>query len=349
MADMRGTDDTAVHPPRPARIKDVAARAGVSQSLVSRLLNNDANLTVREDTRQAVLDAVRELDYVPDSTATALRKSRTNAIGLVLQHVTSPVFTEIVHGAQRAAADLGCVLLLIDADEVENGSPLFRALIRARRVDGLLLQGGYGSGDELLKQYASLVPSVIVNSAGTDQAAGVRLEDELAAQLATQHLIDFGHRDLVFVSGPPSLASDVRASGFTEALKRAGIPLSADSVLAGGWEAQEGFDAVQASLARGRRPTGYVVATSGAALGVLSALYQAGIRIPEDASVIGVHDPWFAPYLNPALSTVALPLFELGRRSVEQLMARVSGGRPEDIVIRDPAPQLIIRQSTRAV
>jgi len=349
MANTHSEGEAALQAPRPARIKDVAARAGVSQSLVSRLLNNDTNLTIRADTRQAVLDAVRELDYVPDSTATALRKSRTNAIGLVLEHVTSPMFTEMVHGAQRAAADLGCVLLLIDADDVQNGSQLFREMIRARRVDGLLLQGGYGSGDELLKQYASLVPSVIVNSAGTELAAGVRLEDDLAAQVATQHLIDSGHQDLVFVSGPPSVASDVRARGFTTALERAGIAVSSTSILAGGWEAQEGFDAVQASLSRGQRPTGYVVANSGGALGVLSALYQAGIRVPDDASVIGVHDPWFAPYLNPALSTVALPLFELGRRSVEQLMARVSGGKPEDLIITDPPPRLVIRQSTRSL
>jgi LacI family transcriptional regulator len=349
MVDAHGADDAPGRPRRPARIKDVAARAGVSQSLVSRLLNNDANLIVREDTRQAVLNAVRELDYVPDSTATALRKSRTNAIGLVLKHVTSPMFTEIVHGAQQAAAELGCVLLLIDADEVENGSPLFRAMIRARRVDGLLLQGGYGSGDELLRQYASLVPSVIVNSAGTELASGVRLQDELAAQMATEYLIESGHRDLVFVSGPPSAASDVRASGFTAALKNARIPLKKQSVLSGGWEAQEGFDAVHASLERGQRPTGYVVANSGGALGVLSALFQAGIRIPEDASVIGVHDPWFAPYLNPALSTVALPLYELGRRSVEQLMEHIRGEKPEDVVITSPSPQLFVRQSTRAL
>lgn len=331
----------------PPRIKDVAALAGVSQSLVSRILNNDASLIIRQDTRQAVLDAVRELDYVPNSVATALRKSRTNSIGLVLKHVTSPMFTEIVGGAQRAAAEDGCVLLLIDADDVESGSSRFGQMIKAQRVDGLLLQGGYGPGDELLLAYTSAIPSVIVNSVGTALASGVRLQDEEAARIATEHLIARGHRDIVFVAGEPSMASDMRMQGFSAALENAGIALPASAVVAAGWEAQEGFAAALRVLESGRRPTAIEVANSGAALGVFSAIQRSGFRIPEDISVIAIHDIWVAGYLNPPLSTVRLPLFQLGYHSVKHLMQHVAHGKPEDRVITDPAPELILRGSTR--
>lgn len=331
---------------RPARIKDVAERAGVSPALVSRLLNNDSTLSVREDTRQAVLNAVRELDYVANSSATALRRSRTDTIGLVLKHVTSPVFDDIVHGAQSAAAEAGCVLLLIDADDVESQSPQVESMIKAHRVDGLLLQGGYGPGDEILLNYAHLIPSVIVNSTGTSAAAGVRLEDERATRMATEHLIELGHRTLTLIAGPESKASDTRARGFMSAIEAAGIPREDASVINAGWEAADGFAGVARSLENGPRPSGYVVASSGAALGVIAGLASAGLRVPQDASVIGVQDAWFTPFTTPALTAVALPLFELGRRSVIQLLDHVRGGKADDVVITDPPPRLIVRAST---
>lgn len=331
---------------RPARIKDVAERAGVSPALVSRLLNNDSTLSVREDTRQAVLNAVRELDYVANSSATALRRSRTDTIGLVLKHVTSPVFDDIVHGAQSAAAEAGCVLLLIDADDVESQSPQVESMIKAHRVDGLLLQGGYGPGDEILLNYAHLIPSVIVNSTGTSAAAGVRLEDERATRMATEHLIELGHRTLTLIAGPESKASDTRARGFMSAIEAAGIPREDASVINAGWEAADGFAGVARSLENGPRPSGYVVASSGAALGVIAGLASAGLRVPQDASVIGVQDAWFTPFTTPALNAVALPLFELGRRSVIQLLDHVRGGKADDVVITDPPPRLIVRAST---
>lgn len=315
--------------------------------MVSRLLNNDAKLTVREETRQAVLEAVRELDFVPNSTATALRKSRTDTIGLVLKNVASPMVSEIVLGAQQVSSESGCVLVLMNAHEAEAGSPSFWQLIKAHRVDGLLLQGGYGPGDQLLSEYAGYIPSVIVNSAGTGQASGVRLQDDVAAQIATEHLLELGHREIVFIAGEPSAASDIRAQGFRSALAAAGEPCDDSSIVPAGWEASEGFDAASRVFASGRRPTAFAVANPSAAIGVFAAVQRAGLRIPDDVSVIAVNDMSIAPYLGPALSTVRLPLFELGKKSAAQLLAHMATGKPPDLVIKEPAPQLVLRGSTR--
>ena len=335
-------------PPRPARLRDVAARAGVSPGLVSRLLSNDPSLTVRSETRDAVMAAVRELDYVPNSTAASLRRNRTDAIGLVLDRVTNPVFTEVVHGAQEAAAEFGYGLLMADAEEAERDETFLTGIIKSRRVDGLLLQGGYGPRAAMLQRYSESIPSIIVNSTGNDAAPGVRLEDEAAARLATSHLIELGHSDIAFAAGTPGPASDARRRGYEESLTTAGLPLRPDLVLEAGWQAEDGMRAVNGFLqsGRGADATAYVVGTSVAALGVLSALARAGVRVPEDASVIGIHDPWFAPYLTPALTTVALPLFELGRQSVLQLLTHIRSGRPAEMVITDPPPRLIVRAST---
>jgi len=343
------TDGGARAAPRGrARLSDVAARAGVSPGLVSRLLNNDSSLTVRADTREAVLAAVRDLDYVPNSTAASLRRNRTDAIGLVLDRVTNPVFTEVVHGAEEAAAELGYGLLMADAEEAEKDETFLAGIIKSRRVDGLLLQGGYGPRAAMLQRYSESIPSVIVNSVGNDAASGVRLEDGEAARLATAHLVELGHRDIAFVAGTPGAASDARQRGYEAALVEAGLSVRSGRVVPAGWQAEDGKHAVSELLRSGAsRPSGYVVGTSVAALGVLSALAEAGVSVPDDVSVIGIHDPWFAPYLTPALTTVALPLLELGRRSVLQLMAHLQSGKPEEVVIADPPPRLVVRASTR--
>ncbi len=336
-------------PRRAARLSDVAARAGVSPGLVSRLLNDDRTLTVRPETREAVLAAVRELDYVPNSSAASLRRSRTDAIALVLDRVTSPVFADVVYGAEEAAAQHGYGLLMADAEEAERDESFLMGIIKSRRVDGLLLQGGYGPRAAMLARYASAVPSVVVNSAGNGSASGVRLEDDAAARLATQHLIELGHRDIAFVTGTPGPASDARRRGYEDALASAGLASRSELTIPAGWQAEDGHHAVERYLRAhpDGRATGYVVGTSVAALGVLSALAAAGIRVPDDASVVGIHDPWFAPYLVPALTTVSLPLFELGRRSVEQLITHLRVGRPDEVVITDPPPLLVLRASTR--
>jgi LacI family transcriptional regulator len=334
---------------RPARLRDVAARAGVSPGLVSRLLNNDASLTVRAETREAVLAAVREFDYVPNSTAASLRRSRTDVIGLVLDRVTNPVFTELVHGAEEAAAEFDYGLLMADAEEAEKDETFLAGIIKSRRIDGLLLQGGYGPRAAMLQRYSEAIPSVIVNSAGNDAASGVRLEDDAAARLAASHLVGLGHRSVAFVAGTPGAASDARRRGYEQALVAGGLAPREDLVIPAGWQAEDGRRAVRESLTSGRGvdATAYVVGTSVAALGVLAALADAGVRVPEDASVVGIHDPWFAPHLTPALTTVALPLFELGRRSVLQLVTHLDRGKPTEVLVTDPAPRLILRASTR--
>ncbi|MCC2308303.1 LacI family DNA-binding transcriptional regulator [Cellulomonas chengniuliangii] len=332
---------------RPARIRDVAARAGVSPGLVSRLLNNDPTLTVRPETRAQVMDAVRELDYVASSAAASLRRNRADALGLVLDRVTNPVFADVVHGAEEAATEIGCGLLILDAEEIARDTAFLTEVVKSRRVDGLLLQGGYGPDAGLLARYSAEIPSVIVNSPGNDVASGVSLEDEAATRLATSHLIELGHRDVAFVAGAPGAASDTRLRGFRAALRDAGLEARPDRILGGGWQAEDGLQAVRASDPSTSPVTAYVAASSVVALGVVSALAEAQVRVPEDVSVVGIHDPWFAPYLAPALTTVALPLFELGRQSVLQLMEHLQSGKPSETVITDPAPRLVVRGSTR--
>lgn len=334
-------------PSKPATLKDVAAHAGVSPGLVSRLLNGDANLTIREETREAVLRAVEELDYVPNSTASSLRRARTDTIGLGLDHITNPLFRDIVQGAQAEAAAQGSALLLLDLDELVSSPRPFDRLIAARRIDGLLLQGGY-STEDLADRYALRIPTVVVNSPGAENASGVALEDFAATKMATHHLISLGHRRLGFIGGSRGLATQTRFEGFRAAAQDAGIELDPRYPVIAGWDAADGDDAVEAERARGPLPTAYVVASAVTAMGVIHGLVARGAEVPGDVSVTAIHDPWFAPLLNPSLTTVSLPLFELGRTSVQILLEQISGKPPRNVTITTPRPQLIRRGSTAA-
>ena len=149
---------------KPVRLADVARRANVSPGLVSRIVNGDGTVRVRDDVRNTVLAAVKELGYVPNSSARALRKSQAGAIGLVLNDVNSPIYSEVVRGAQSAASQKNFAILLGDADGGDSASSGLRSALSAGRMDGVLLQGGYGVTDGVLEHISCISPTMIVNA-----------------------------------------------------------------------------------------------------------------------------------------------------------------------------------------
>lgn len=332
----------------PARIADVAARAGVSPSLVSRVLNEDTRLQIRPQTRAAIDRAVCDLGYVPDYTARALRGARTQTFGLALEHVTDPMFTDIVRGAQQSARIAGVMLLLIDAADVESGASDVLRIIQSRRIDGLVIQAGYGRNDDRLVRYVRQIPSVVLNRKGTQFASGVRLQDERAARLATEHLLMLGHTELAFVGAPGGVESPAtkRSRGFKTAVRNAGLSPQI-TMAAEGWQPDDTYRVVTDLTSQGTHPTGYVVANAGAAIGVVSGLRDAGLDVPGDVSVVAIHDTWVAPHLSPPLTTVRLPMHELGVAAIEILHKQLAGGRRREHLITDPEPELILRRSTQ--
>lgn len=326
-----------------ATISDVAREAEVSPGLVSRVLNSDPTLRLREETRSRVLAAAKAIGYMPNAAARTLRSSRAGAIGLVLKRLTSAMFVEVVAGAQEAASENGYSLLLADASEAEDQSDAFMEIVASNRVDGLLLQGGYGPEAQRLIQYARYCPSVIVNSTGISDVPGVRLDDFGAAKRAAKHLLELGHKRLVYVSGELGTTSDSRYSGFRASFTREGsishVRLIAD------WTAAGAEAVVSDFLRSGGKSTAYLAANTVIAMGVMSALQNFGLSIPDDVSVIAIHDTWFAPHTNPSLTTISLPLRDLGIGAVERLIQQIDSPSKQDDLI-DKEPILIQRKST---
>lgn len=329
-------------------LADVAARAGVSASLVSRILRGDGEVRAREETRERVLAAAEELAYVPHQLARNLRNSNAGAIGLVMHDMSHPIYSEIIRGAQQVASAVGSVLLLVDDTSVGNPTAV-RQFAGGGRVDGLLWQmAGHVELDAQVAEAARYTPIVLLNSRGTKALPGVHLDDERAVRMAMRHLLELGHRRIGFISGlPTSDVSDRRRLAYRRSLTAAGIKGRPAWEMVGGWDPEDGQRAMQQLLKARPAVTAVVVTNSIVATGTVTAIQEAGLRAPDDISVISIHDLWFAPRLTPPLTVVGLPLREMGRRAAELVLTGGRGGkRANDVLIKEPAPELIVRGST---
>lgn len=329
------------------RLSDVASAAGVSVSVVSRVLNDDPALRAREETRDRVRAAATRLGYTPNHAARALRLSRAGTIALVLPDIGNPLTAETMRGAEDGANDTELHVLLGRAERLRQGSADLERIVAAGRVDGFLVQLDDGAD---VRQFERVVkpstPMILLHARGARNNSVV-LDDEAGAAFATDHLIRLGHTAIGFVGGlPQSQTAQRRARGYRQAMASAGLHRRRAWTTQYGYRTEHGSAAVDELMRRGALPTGIVVANVNAALGVMHELSKRGVRVPEQLSVVAIHDSWVADYLTPALTTVKMPLYELGREGIRLLTSRMAGLPSEDRTVRTPSPKLIQRAST---
>jgi DNA-binding LacI/PurR family transcriptional regulator len=330
-------------------LADVARRAGVSISVVSRELNRDPALRAREETRRRIQQAAQELGYAPSHAARALRLSRAFAVGLVIPDLTNPIYDPLVRGIEEAADELGYQVFVGRTERLRPGADFLRKLAGEGRVDGFLVQ----RRDETdLRDFASLAdagsrPVVVINSRWPRRGSVVH-DDERAGRMATQHLLDLGHRDIALLGGDVhSHTAKARERGYLQAIHAAAMRKRGRWVLNRPYEPGAGRDAlIEMCTASRRRPTAVVVANLDAAIGALGGARELGLKVPEQLSIVAIHDWWIADFTRPRLTTVRMPQFQLGQQAMRLLHARLAGGAALDLTITDPPPMLIEREST---
>jgi len=326
-------------------LRDVGQRARVDPSVVSKLLSGDPSLNVRPETRKKVWQAVHELGYHRNALARGLRLSRAMTIGYLLPDLVNPANAALVGGAQRAAAAYSYTLIIGSVVGYEEAKDGFARLLGEGRVDGLLVNTGAMSDEEVLELAASHRPVVLVNRSVKGAACSVIFDDETAAITGTNHLIELGHRRLAHIGGP-ELADTAqrRRAGFLKAARRGKV--SASVAHATGWGVQEGYTAAM-RLLQAKTPTGVLAANVPIATGVIRAGFELGLQVPRDLSVVAMHDSREAQMTIPALTTVTTPIEELGATAVNHLVALIEGRRvPKLTMVRKPQPTVIPRQST---
>jgi LacI family transcriptional regulator len=337
-----GGDSDRADLPRPTRLKDVAEAAGVDASVVSRILTGDRELSVRPETRRRVLDAAARLNYRPNRAARTLKTTRTMAIGMIVPELDNVAYATIAQGADRQASKAGYALL------VATGSVRDRLRALEGRIDGLLV--GVATSETLqVGELGGSLPTILVNRREAVGVASVTVDDGQGAAAAVAYLASLGHRRIGHVAGPQN--SDTgrrRLQGYRLELVKQRLEFRPERVAEASYDEAGGAMAADRLLALDPPPTALFVANVRAAIGAMAAARRHDLRIPDDLSVVGFHDAPVAGYLDPPLTTVRMPLGEMGAQAVESLLGLLEGRRVEDVCVATP-PELVLRGSATRV
>jgi DNA-binding LacI/PurR family transcriptional regulator len=326
-------------------IKDIARRAGVSHSTVSRALANSP--LVNAATKVRIQDIAREMGYTPSAIARAMSTHRTQTIGLVVTTIADPFVAEVVRGIEETALDYGYSVILCDSTGDPDREVAAVRALREKWVDAVIVTSSrVGSFYARLAQVQ--VPVVLINNqqAG-DYGFSVRNDDLHGGRLAGQYLAKLGHRHIAYIAGPEhAAASELRLQGCRDALRKRGIEIPLARIAPGDGLPAAGERAVSQLVRAGDLPSAIFCYNDMTAMGVLRAIKARGLRIPGDVSVLGYDDIAAAPYLDPPLTTVAQAKYMLGQMAMQMTLDLVSGKEGVRDVLLEP--QLVIRSSCAA-
>ena len=331
----------------PLTIKDVAVRAGVSVSTVSRVLTSNA--PVQDTTKRAVEDAIRELGYHPNGLARSLRNRETKTIGLIIPDVANPFFPEVAKGVEETACRLGYSVILCNSGNDRAKEAMYFRVLQERRIDGIIITGS-GSLDE----YAHLrerdgFPIVFLdrNAEGLD-VDSVEADSYGGSCQAVRHLLELGHHQIAFVSGSSVTSTGSRRlGGYMDTLTASGIVPPPDYIMPGDFTLEAGRKAGLRLLGQNPRPTAIFVASDIAAIGVMMAAESLHLSIPGDLSVVGFDNTLLSVVSRPALTTVSQPKYEMGSQASRLLIERLRKKRRKVKHLLLPT-RLEVRGSTAA-
>ena len=328
-----------------ATMKQVAEKARVSTTTVSHVINNTR--VVSEDARERVLSVIQELRYIPSAVARSLKNDKTQTLGMMIPNNSNPYFAEVIQGIEDESFRLGYNIILCNSYDDPKKQAAYTRVLMEKRIDGLILVSS-GIDLELTQLLADeAIPKVLVDREVPGVAADfIEADHEQGGYLATKYLLDLGHRRIACVSGPKTLLpSGDRVSGYLRALKEAGIEPDSDYLAHSDFTSQGGFSAFQQLLALPHPPTAIFASNDLMAIGGLCAAQQAGMRIPEELSVVGYDDIALASFSTPPLTTIAQPKYEIGVLTARVLVNRIVNA---ELPFRREMLQteLIMRQST---
>jgi len=330
-------------------IRDVAAIAQVSTSTVSHVINDTRY--VSPATRERVLNAMAKLNYRPNRLARSLRSSRTLTLGVLLPNSANPFFAELLLGVEAACFDLGYNIILGNANDNPERELSYLEVLLSRKVDGILLISTGAFKESVALLAAHDVPVVIVDRAtNLPSVDEIFTENKQGGLIATNYLLNLGHRRIGCITGPSFLTpSAERVAGYYEAMSAAGVTVDARWIVIGDFQHETGYSGCQQLLRLPEPPTAIFACNDLMAVGALCAIHEAGLRVPDDISVIGYDDIPLASYTVPRLTTIAQPTRQLGRLAAERLIARLQKKQVLPVQREKLAVTLVVRDSCRAL
>ena len=324
-------------------IATVAKSTGVSMMTVSRVVNNKPG--VAQATRERVLQVINELGYTANPAARNLARGRTNSISLMLPNIWSSYMSEVARGV-GAALSAASYSLVIYTTDVGIEREHYHNLLLGQSADGVIMVAPCLPDEHVKHLLNRRRPCVVIDPCPSDRALpSINVTNWAGTLAAMEHLIALGHRRIGFISGVPyPLCNAERLRAYRDSLLKAGLKAEARWVKSGDQTRSAGAACTREWLAEGELPTAIFAGNDDMAMGVIDALMAAGLKIPEDVSVVGFDDVPMASQIHPGLTTVHQPLQEIGQRAAELLLAQING--QTSIPFIELPTELIIRGST---
>jgi len=328
---------------------DVARLAGVSQTTVSHIINDNQAITVSAETRKRVWDVVEELGYVPDRTARSLRTSKTLTVASIIPDITNPFYPAFERGIQDVLEEHGYDLIIYNTDGNKERERKCLRSAQQNRVDGIIGIFSYLAIDDLrslLDQNIAIVKSEVeYTDIGELPLDSFYVDNRAAAYTAVAHLIEHGHTRIAMIGGQAAPPRDTRILGYRQALSQHNIPIDETLILNGDFTEKSGYEKMQDLLNLPHHPSAVFAANDLMAIGALIAIREAGFMVPDDIAIMGFDDIPAARLITPPLTTIAHFPEELGRRAADLLMERLNGAAPKEGRSVEMPYELIVRES----
>ena len=333
-------------------IKEVAKIAGVSIATVSRCINEPKR--VKEKTRIKVQEAIVKTGYAPNTLAQSFRRGKTNMIMVVLPTIGDPFFTDVMRGIRSVAKAKGYTIMINETQFNTMTADEIGAMMVSKQADGIILLASMSPfGTEVMSTHSQqALPIVIGCETVSSELAtfpSVHIDNVAAAEEATNYLLSLGHKTIAFMSGEESsLLTKDREFGYRAAMKEAGMDVDESLIVSGSLSLAGAQTATRELVNRPERPTAIFCANDEMAIGTIHALKAAGLRVPEDISVMGFDDTRYAEVSDPPLTTVSQPAEEIGERVFYRVCKRIEEGNVGPGEPQIVPHKLIIRRSVSA-
>jgi LacI family transcriptional regulator len=329
-------------------IRDVAKRAGVAPITVSRVINNSGY--VSQEKRDRVETAIAELDYVPNILARSFRSKQTRTIALILTDITNPFWTDVAHGVEDAAREHNFNVILCNTNESESRQVEYVSVLMQKQVDGILLVPARSTSEAtgaIQKQGIAVV--VLDRHVPATDVDMVRCDSEGGAYQLVRHVLSLGHRRVAVLTGPKDVSSARdRVVGYRRAFREANIDIIENLIFYGKFIQTSGYEMAQRALLATPQPTALFATNNFIAIGAWRALRDAGLRIPQDITLVAFDDLPAGLVVDPFLTVAAQPGYEMGKQATELLLDRLTNDTPTEPQCIVLPTQLIIRHSSGA-
>lgn len=326
-------------------IKDIARRAGVSPSVVSRALNNKYG--VKESTKQLIKAIAREMNYYPNAAARRLVTRKSGMIGVMMADISEPFYAQIIKGMEYVASQTGYTLLFSNSYDNIGKTNVLQKMIVTENVDGLVIVGSNRQDTSFTGiLMEKKIPFVLIErNLQNEQVNCIWIDNKKAAYCATKLLLEKGHKIIAHIAG--NMQNQVtleRLAGYKEALKEAGVSAPERWVFPANYLCEDGYRAMQEILRVLPDCTGVFAGNDSMAYGALQAIHEAGFAVPKDIALVGFDDLEFSAFTNPPLTTIRQPRYEMGKKSMEILTQILNGEIKNGINLCLPF-ELIVRHS----